>query len=138
MERQAERRNQHQAKEALTTTTDHFDWQYYSDIKSTVGSVQVFRENLHDEFSYSDLATGTITLASTGAAVGFVVTAVRSGMLALGFLSQLPVWTLFDPLMVVDGVTGEETDQDSIHDIVDRQSAFSDSNDLEQHSSEQS
>ena len=138
VERQAERRNQHQAEEALTTTTDHFDWQYYSDIKSTVGSVQVFRENLHDEFSYSDLTTGTITLASTGAAVGFVVTAVRSGMLALGFLSQLPVWTLFDPLMVVDGVTGEETDQDSIHDIVDRQSAFSDSNDLEQHSSEQS
>ena len=101
---------------------DQSDWQYYSDLTSTVGGVQEFRDNLQNEFNFSDLTTGTITLASTGAAVGFVVTAVRSGMLALGFLSQLPVWTLFDPLMVVDGVTGEDIDEDSIHDIVDRQS----------------
>ncbi|MEP3478069.1 MAG: DUF4347 domain-containing protein [Fuerstiella sp.] len=101
---------------------DQSDWQYYSDLQSTVGGVQEFRDNLQNEFDFSDLTTGTITLASTGAAVGFVVTAVRSGMLALGFLSQLPVWTLFDPLMVVDGVTGEDMDEDSIQDIVDRQS----------------
>lgn len=121
------RRNQNADQELSGKKFDQSDWQYYSDLKSTVGGVQVFRENLQDEFAFSDLTTGTITLASTGAAVGFVVTAVRSGMLALGFLSQLPVWTLFDPLMVVDGVTGDDADEDSIRDIVDRQSASSDS-----------
>ena len=41
-------------------------------------------------------------------------------MLALIFLGQLPVWTIFDPLMVMDGVSGPD-DGDSLQDIVDGQ-----------------
>ena len=71
------------------------------------------------ECSVNNCFTQGVAIAGTTIAVGSVVTAIRTGMLALGFLSQLPAWTFFDPLMVVDGVSGDEGD--SLEDIVDRQ-----------------
>ena len=39
--------------------------------------------------------------------------------LAFGLLSQLPVWTYFDPLMVTDSISGDEGQ--SLEEIVDEE-----------------
>ena len=59
--------------------------------------------------------------------IGSVITAVRGGMLAFGLLSQLPIWTIFDPMMVMDGVNGD--DGESLEEIVDREARLSESRD---------
>ena len=74
---------------------------------------------MESTFALNDLTTKSIAFASTSIVIGSVVTAIRGGMLALGLLSQLPIWTFFDPMMVMDGVAGDEGE--SLEDIVDKQ-----------------
>lgn len=96
-----------------------FGYERYAELKGTVEQITEFEEEMEARFSLSDITAQSIAFASTSIVIGTVVSAIRGGMLALGLLSQLPVWTLFDPLMVTDGVSGEEGE--SLEEIVDRQ-----------------
>ena len=103
-----------------SATTFEFSYEQFAELKGTVDQMEKFEEGLESEYGISDLTANTVAVAGTSIVIGSVVTALRTGMLALGFLSQLPVWTLFDPLMVMDGVGGSD-DGDSLQDIVDKQ-----------------
>ena len=96
-----------------------FGYERYSELKGTVDQIAEFEEQMESQFALSDITRNSIAFASTSIVIGTVVSAIRGGMLALGLLSQLPVWTLFDPMMVMDGVSGE--DGDSLEDIVEQQ-----------------
>lgn len=100
---------------SLFTTASYKD---FADVKSAVEQVAQLRENLDTRIDMSRLATDAVATASMTVFATSVFTAVRTGVLALGFLTQLPVWTMFDPLMVMDGVSGDEGD--SLEEIVDR------------------
>ena len=91
----------------------------FAELKSTAQQIDRFKENFASDYEFSDVATSVVTVGGTSIVIGSVVTALRTGMLALGLLSQLPVWTLFDPLMVMDGVSGGD-DGDSLQEIVDK------------------
>jgi hypothetical protein len=43
-------------------------------------------------------------------------------MLLSGVLSQIPAWTMLDPLMVIDG-DGKDDDKESLQTLLDRQQA---------------
>ena len=92
----------------------------YAELKGTVEQLGSFEENLPTKYGITNMSATTVAAAGASVVFGSVVTALRTGMLALTFLGQLPMWTIFDPLMVMDGVNGPE-DGDSLQDIVDGQ-----------------
>ncbi|MEZ6133008.1 MAG: DUF4347 domain-containing protein [Planctomycetaceae bacterium] len=97
-----------------------FSYERYAELRGTVQQISGFEDSLTSEYSISDMTASTVAVAGSSIVIGSIVTALRTGLLALGFLSQLPVWTLFDPLLVMDGVSGGD-DGDSLQDIIDRQ-----------------
>ncbi|MEZ6122627.1 MAG: DUF2341 domain-containing protein [Planctomycetaceae bacterium] len=119
----------HQMTQTTTTGSflpqNLFTYERFAELKGTVQQITRFEENLQSEYRIGDLTASAVAVTGTSIAIGTVVTALRTGMLALGFLSQLPVWTLFDPLMVMDGVGGHD-DDDSLQDLVDRQAQKTD------------
>lgn len=99
----------------LFTTTPY---ETFFEIKGMVEQLDHFRDDLGTQIDLRSIAANVLPATGATVIVGSVVTAIRTGVLALGFLTQLPVWTMFDPLMVMDGVGSE--DGDSLEDIVDR------------------
>lgn len=125
MEQLATTENLHQTTtlaDTLETTRSsvQFSYERFTELKGTVDQIDEFQEKLNAANGMTAMAEEVLVVGATTIAVGSLITAVQSGMLALGFLSQLPAWTLFDPLMVMDGVNGGD-DGDSLQDIVDRQ-----------------
>ncbi|MCR9201254.1 MAG: DUF2341 domain-containing protein [Planctomycetaceae bacterium] len=100
---------------SLFTTTPY---ETFFEIKGMVEQLDHFRDELDTQIDLRSIAANVLPATGATVIVGSVVTAIRTGVLALGFLTQLPVWTMFDPLMVMDGVGSE--DGDSLEDIVDR------------------
>ncbi len=96
-----------------------FGYEQFTELQETVDQMDELQENLQASVGVTAMTEEVLIVGGTTIVVGSIITAVQSGMLALGFLAQLPEWTLFDPLMAMDGVGGE--DGDSLQDIVDRQ-----------------
>jgi VCBS repeat-containing protein len=82
-----------------------------------------FEEDVARDLNFDKAVVGSVGVVSTGFAVGSLIWAARGGILLSGLLAQLPTWTMFDPLLVIDGVTEDEDEGDSIRDIVDQQDA---------------
>lgn len=83
--------------------------------------VETLRNTVGNRMSYDVVVLNSAAAVGSGLAVGSVVWAVRGGLLLTGLLAQMPAWTMLDPLLVLDGVTGDDGEGDSIRDIVDRQ-----------------
>ena len=49
--------------------------------------------------------------------VGYVLWTLRSGLLVSGLLAQMPAWKLIDPLVVLDGLTGDD-DGESLESMI--------------------
>lgn len=94
------------------------NYESFSEVKGAVDQIEHLKETLDSQIDLSGVAVNTVAATGTAVVVSAVVTAIRTGVLALGFLTQLPIWTMFDPLMVMDGASGEEGD--SLQEIVDR------------------
>lgn len=94
------------------------NYESFSEVKGAVDQIEQLKETLDSKIDLSGVVVNTAAVTATGVMVSAVVTAIRTGVLALGFLTQLPIWTMFDPLMVMDGASGEEGD--SLQEIVDR------------------
>lgn len=105
-----------------TVSQVQFSYEKYAELKGTVEQIEEFEEQLESSSGVAKIAESVVIVGGTSLMIGSVITAVQSGMLALGFISQLPAWTLFDPLMFMDGVSGSD-DGDSLQDIVDQQTA---------------
>jgi hypothetical protein len=99
----------------------------FAELQGTADQAAAFEEQMESDFALSGITANSIAFAGTSIVIGSVITAVRGGMLAFGLLSQLPIWTIFDPMMVMDGVNGDEGE--SLEEIVDREARRSESRD---------
>jgi hypothetical protein len=63
---------------------------------------------------------GSVGVVTTSFSVGYLMWAIRGGMLLSGLLAQMPAWTMLDPLLVVDDESTSE-DKESLQNIIDRQ-----------------
>ena len=78
-----------------------------------------FEEKLTNNVPLHGRVVGSVGVVTTGFSVGYLIWAVRGGMLLSGVLSQIPAWTMLDPLMVIDG-DGKDDDKESLQMIMDR------------------
>jgi len=117
-------------QEEATLSLAKLQQQFYAQLSTDHGlfteRLDALKDSVADELDLDRTIVGSVTAVSSGLAVGSVIWAVRGGLLLSGLLAQMPMWTMFDPLLVVDGVTGDDEDDESIHDIVDNQNLAKD------------
>ena len=103
---------------AYTTTIDSlaalvqpgFVWQ----------AMDEFRESSsYSEFRVNSIATGSVATVGSSLVVGYVIWAVRSGVLLSGVLASMPAWNLFDPLVVF--ATAKAGNGETLAEIVERE-----------------
>ncbi len=82
--------------------------------------INFFEEKLTKNVAMNGRVVGSVGVVTTGFSVGYLIWAVRGGMLLSGVLSQIPAWTMLDPLMVIDG-DNKDDDKESLQTIMDRQ-----------------
>ena len=67
----------------------------------------------------SEQMVGTAAVSLGGSfTVGYVLWTLRSGLIVSGLLAQMPAWKLVDPLIVLDGLAGEDEDDESLESII--------------------
>ena len=95
---------------------------YQTLIQHNLENVAGFEEKISERFSISDQVVGSVGVVTTSFSVGYLIWAVRFGTLLSGLLTQIPTWSMLDPLLVIDGETKDE-DKESLQSIMDRQQA---------------
>ena len=97
--------------------------QFYRELAArTEEQIDSFEQKLSRNVSMDGRVVGSVGVVTTGFSVGYLIWAVRGGMLLSGVLSQIPAWTMLDPLMVIDG-EGKDDDKESLQTIMDREQA---------------
>ena len=97
--------------------------QFYRELAArTEEQIESFEQKLSRNVSMDGRVVGSVGVVTTGFSVGYLIWAVRGGMLLSGVLSQIPAWTMLDPLMVIDG-DGKDDDKESLQTIMDREQA---------------
>lgn len=97
--------------------------QFYRELAArTEEQIDSFEKKLSRNVSMEGRVVGSVGVVTTGFSVGYLIWAVRGGMLLSGVLSQIPAWTMLDPLMVIDG-EGKDDDKESLQTIMDREQA---------------
>ncbi len=110
------------SRSALTPVELHRQQVYRELAVHTGEQINSFEEKLTRNFKMEGRVVGSVGVVTTGFSVGYLIWAVRGGMLLSGVLSQIPAWTMLDPLMVIDG-DGKEDDKESLQTLMDRQQA---------------
>ncbi|MCA9061894.1 MAG: DUF2341 domain-containing protein [Planctomycetaceae bacterium] len=85
-------------------------WSEMKDMKSQVDG----------QLNLGRTVVGSVGVVTTGVSVGYLIWAVRGGMLLSGLLAQMPAWRMVDPLLIVDRLEADE-EGESIHSLVERQ-----------------
>jgi hypothetical protein len=80
------------------------------------------QNELRQQVAARGRVVGSVSVVTTGFSVGYLLYLVRGGMLLSGLLTQIPTWSMLDPLMVIDGV-GKDDDKESLETIMDREQA---------------
>ncbi|MFO0999358.1 MAG: DUF2341 domain-containing protein [Planctomycetaceae bacterium] len=97
--------------------------QFYRELAArTEEQIDSFEQKLSRNVGMDGRVVGSVGVVTTGFSVGYLIWAVRGGMLLSGVLSQIPAWTMLDPLMVIDG-EGRDDDKESLQTIMDREQA---------------
>ena len=79
------------------------------------------KRDIHAELNFDDAVIGSVATVGSGLTAGYIMWAIRGGMLLSGLLAQMPAWTMLDPLLIVERINSEESKGDSLADIVDGQ-----------------
>lgn len=97
--------------------------QFYRELAARADEqIDSFEKKLSRNVRMEGRVVGSVGVVTTGFSVGYLIWAVRGGMLLSGVLSQIPAWTMLDPLMVIDG-EGRDDDKESLQTIMDREQA---------------
>ena len=82
-----------------------------------------FHESVDSEAQLSTVFVGSVGGVVSSFTVGYVVWAIRSGIVLSSLLAGLPAWTMFDPLAVVPvGDSDADEEDESLEQIVEKQS----------------
>jgi len=87
------------------------------------------RRHQEEEATVEARVAGSVFAVSTSLSVGYVIWLLRGGVLLTSLLSSLPAWRIIDPLPVLSRMGGadEDEDDDSLEELVDRNSNGPDS-----------
>ncbi|MEM9367088.1 MAG: cadherin domain protein, partial [Planctomycetota bacterium] len=66
------------------------------------------------------VVVGTAGAAASSLTVGAVAWTLRSGVLLSGFLAQLPAWRAVDPLLVMQGLSSNGADNETLEELMQR------------------
>ena len=84
-----------------------------------------FHKSLESDLELSTIAIGSVGTIASGFTVGYVLWVLRSGLLLSSVLASLPVWTMFDPLVIVsESGPREEEQEESLEEIVETQATW--------------
>ena len=82
--------------------------------------LDAFRNSSDAEAAFDSIAIGSVGTVSSGLIVGYVVWALRSGLLMSSIVASMPVWNMLDPMAIVSvSDAGENREDESLQDIVD-------------------
>ena len=104
----------------VVMTSRHLAASFAATGRTSVGLDNMKRDILA-ELNFDDAVIGSVATVGSGLTAGYIMWAIRGGLLLSGLLAQMPAWTMIDPLLIVDRLNSEETEGDSLADIVDRQ-----------------
>ena len=79
------------------------------------------RDASGNEISLEQITVGTASTATSTLIVGYVIWALRSGMLLSSVLATMPAWNAFDLTSIVAIADRKDEDGESLEDIVDKQ-----------------
>ena len=80
------------------------------------------RGNADQDISIDSLAVGSVGTISSGLIVGYVIFAIRSGLLLSSIVATMPAWNLLDPLAIVPVADRDDSDSgETLEDIVETQ-----------------
>ncbi len=85
-------------------------------------------DSVESQISGDLLVVGFAGAATSSLTVGLLTVVLRSGLLASGFLAQMPAWKSLDPLLVMQGL-GESGDEESLQELIDQRIATLDAQD---------
>lgn len=80
-----------------------------------------FQEAIATDASIQKFTIGSVGTASSGLVVGYVIWALRSGVLMSSLMAAMPAWNLLDPLAIVSVAEKGNGDGESLEDIVETQ-----------------
>lgn len=80
-----------------------------------------FQEAIATDASIQTFTIGSVGTASSGLIVGYVIWALRSGLLMSSLMAAMPAWNLLDPLAIMSVADKGDGDGESLEDIVENQ-----------------
>ena len=84
--------------------------------------LDAFRDDVDGAQQFQIVAIGSVGTIASGFTVGYVLWALRSGLLLSSLLASMPAWTLLDPLAIAsvgDG-SGRDDQEESLEQLVER------------------
>ena len=79
-----------------------------------------FRDDANSSVTLDSIAVGTVGTATSGLIVGYVVWALRSGLMLSSLMTALPAWNLLDPLAIISVADSDrKQDEESLADIME-------------------
>ena len=82
-------------------------------------------DEIRQEYDYGStldsLTVGSVGTVTSSLIVGYVIWALRSGLLMSTMLAAMPAWNLLDPLAIVPISDNEDSDGETLEDIVKEQ-----------------
>lgn len=83
-------------------------------------AMEDFKNEVGHEIRLSRTLLGSAMATTVGLSAGYVVWMLKGGSLLASLLSSMPAWQLADPLAVLAGKKGEDSDDDeSLETIID-------------------
>ena len=87
-------------------------WEQLDELRTSTGN----------DVSLTHFTVGSASAATSSLIVGYVILALRNGLLLSGVLAAMPVWNLLDPLAIA-AVANHDDDEseESLEDLVEKQ-----------------
>jgi hypothetical protein len=84
-----------------------------------------FQQTVGMDLQLQNIAIGSVGTVVSGFTVGYVLWALRSGLLLTSVLASLPAWTLFDPLAIASASGQYDDDrEESLEQIIEDRAAL--------------
>jgi hypothetical protein len=86
--------------------------------------LDTFHETVCPSLEVQTVVVGSVGTVASGFTVGYVLWALRSGLVLSSLFASMPAWTLLDPLAgvtIAEGMRKDE-DEESLEQIAEKQS----------------
>ncbi|MFG0267497.1 MAG: Ig-like domain-containing protein, partial [Rhodopirellula sp. JB055] len=78
-----------------------------------------YQEKVNSQINGDLIVVGTAGAAASSVTVGVVAWALRSGLLLSGLIAHMPAWSAVDPLLIMQGFSGNG-DGETLEELMDR------------------